>query len=130
MNNLKSSTAVVVAALLAFVAVLAAYVVLAMTGHASDASGVVGIVTTLLGLLGLGAHTSQRLAKQDAQLTTITHQTNGVLTKRIQDGADTAMRQVLRDAGYNVPPATAEPAPEPEPQEPQDPDGNTGGSGL
>lgn len=106
----KPTTAVILGAVVAFVAVLAAYVVLSLTGHASDAAGVVGIVTTLLGLLGLGAHTTNRLAKQDEQLTTISHQTNGVLTARIEAGADKAMRQVLRSAGYNVPDAVDVPA--------------------
>lgn len=110
--SVKPSAAVIVAGVIAFVAILAAYVVLSMTGHASDAAGIVGIVATLLGLLGLGAHTTNRLTKQDEQLgrqseqlSTISHQTNGVLTERIERGADTALRRVLREAGYNVPDA-------------------------
>jgi hypothetical protein len=124
--NLKPTTAIIVGALVAFVAVLAAYVVLAATGHGTEAAGVAGIVTTLLGLVGLGAHQSSRLSEQDAQLSTISHQTNGVLDKRIQDGADTAMRQVLREAGYNVPAPAETPA---QPEAIPD-DGTTGGTGL
>lgn len=107
----KLSTAVVIGAVVAFVAVLAAYVVLAALGHADEAGGIVGIVTTLLGLLGLGAHNAGRLAKQDEQLSTISHQTNGVLTQRIEAGADKALRTVLREAGYHVPPGPAEDEP-------------------
>lgn len=124
--TLKPTTAIIAGAVVAFVAVLAAYVVLAATGHGTEAAGVAGIVTTLLGLVGLGAHQSSRLSEQDEQLTTISHQTNGVLTKRIQDGADTAMRQVLREAGYNVPAAPAPQAPADDAQG----DGSTGGTGL
>lgn len=115
----KPTTAVIIAAVVAFVAVLAAYVALAMTGHADDAAGIVPIVTTLLGLVGLGAHQSSRLSKQDEQLSTISHQTNGVLTARIEQGADAALRRVLRETGYNVP----DPAPVP-PTGPQDVEGS------
>lgn len=102
----KFTPGLAMAAAIAFVGIVGAYVALVITGHGSETGGLVTAVLTLLGFLGLGAHQSQRLGQQDAALDVITHQTNGVLTQRIQDGADAAMRQVLREAGYNVPAAT------------------------
>lgn len=93
----------VLAGVVALVAILAAYVILVSLGHGSEANGLAPLVVTLLGLFGLGAHTSQRLGQQDEQLNQITHQTNGVLTARIEQGADKALRQVLREVGYPVP---------------------------
>lgn len=97
------------AGVVALVAIIAAYVVLVVLGHGSEATGLAPLVLTLLGFLGLGAHTTQRLSQQDTKLDVITHQTNGVLDGRIQQGADTAMRQVLREAGYHVPEAPPPP---------------------
>jgi uncharacterized membrane protein len=102
----KLSPAVAVAAVVGLVAILAAYVVLVALGHGAEANGIVPVVVTLLGFLGLGAHNSARLAQQDEQLTKISHQTNGVLTARIEAGADTALRRVLRETGYPVPDRT------------------------
>lgn len=101
----------IVSGVVALVAILAAYVVLVVLGHGSEANGLAPLVLTLLGFLGLGAHTTQRLSQQDAQLDQITHQTNGVLDARIRQGSDTAMRQVLREAGYHVPEAVPPPVP-------------------
>jgi hypothetical protein len=85
-------------------------------GHAAEANGLAPLVVTLLGLVGLGAHNAQRLGRQDDQLDQISHQTNGVLTKRIEQGADVALRRVLREAGYHVPdgPQATEPPELPE----------------
>jgi hypothetical protein len=130
-NSIKPTTALVVAALVAFVAVIAAYVVLAVTGHGDSASGIVPAVVSLLGIFGLGAHTTNRLTKQDQALSTITRQTNGVLTRRIEEGADRALRQVLRESGYSVPPSPYEPEPT-QADGPQDPEatGSAGDAGT
>jgi ABC-type transport system involved in cytochrome bd biosynthesis fused ATPase/permease subunit len=105
-------------AVVAFVAIIAAYVVLVALGHQDAATGLAPLVLTLLGFVGLGGHVTQRLGQQDQQLTQqteqlaqITHQTNGVLTERIRAGADSALRQVLRETGYNVPDGDPVPAP-------------------
>lgn len=104
----------ILAGVLGLVAIIAAYVVLVALGHGSEANGLAPLVVTLLGFVGLGAHTTQRLSQQDAQLDVITHQTNGVLTQRIADGADKALRQVLREVGYPVPDAVPAPVEPPE----------------
>lgn len=104
MTNTKSvDVRLIIAGVVGLVVIIAAYVVLVAMGHGNEANGLAPLVVTLLGLFGLGAHTTNRLSQQDQQLDQITHQTNGVLTQRIQAGADAAMRTVLREAGYHVP---------------------------
>lgn len=109
----------ILAGVFGLVAILAAYVVLVALGHGDDANGLAPLVITLLGFVGLGAHTTQRLGKQDEtleqqteQLDQITHQTNGVLTARIKAATDEAVRTALRSAGYHVPDGPASEPPE------------------
>lgn len=102
----KPDVRLVLAGVVALVAILAAYVLLVALGHGSEANGLAPLVLTLLGFVGLGAHNAQRLGQQDEQLTQISHQTNGVLTARIEQGADKALRQVMRECGYPVPDGT------------------------
>lgn len=103
-------------AVVAFVAIIAAYVILVALGHGDEATGLAPLVLTLLGFVGLGGHVTQRLGQQDEQLTQqteqltqITHQTNGVLTARIKSATDDAVRTALRSAGYHVPDAVEPP---------------------
>lgn len=81
--------------------VLAAYVVLSVAGV--DTSALVTIVTVLAGAGGVSVHNSTRLDKQDAALVKITTQTNGVLDKRIHDGASAAIREVMTELGHKLP---------------------------
>jgi hypothetical protein len=75
-----------------FVAVLGAYVVLALAGK--DTAGLVSAVVTLLGVSGLAAHIEQRTRGQDATLAKIEKQTNGVLDARIREGVKTAIAEL------------------------------------
>lgn len=119
--------AVVVCLLGGFVSVLGAYVALTMTGH--DASGLVSVVVTLVGLSGLGAHIENRTQQQNNAIAKIDQQTNGVLDRRILDGASAAIAQVLDARGFGsivpaapaVPPAPALVVPDPVPVTPTAP---------
>lgn len=89
---------VLVVVLVAFLAVLGVFAALSWRGL--DTGGLVQLVVTVGGLLGLGAAHHGSTRKQNAVLSKIDKQTNGVLTKRIEDGAEAAVRRVLteRDA--------------------------------
>lgn len=78
------SPVVAISFLIAFLAVLAAYVFLDHNGD--DAGGLVQAVLVLAGFLGLGGHVEKTRRQANAQLTQIREQTNGVLDKRIRDG--------------------------------------------
>lgn len=93
-----ATPAVLWAGLVAFLGVLTAYVCLALAGV--DTGGFINAIVTLAGLLGLGAHVERRTVQQNRQLDTITRQTNGVLDERIRNGSETAIRKLLREAGY------------------------------
>lgn len=90
------------AGVLAFLGVLAAYVVLALNGV--DTNGFVSALVTLAGVLGLGVHVERRTLAQNRQLDQITRQTNGVLDERIRTGSEKAVRSVMRQLGHNLPP--------------------------
>lgn len=92
----------VLAGLVCFVTIVVAYVVLTLNGQ--DANGLLAAVVPLLGLLGLGVHVEARTKQQNKQLEQITRQTNGVLDKRILDGATTAVEDVMRRIGHVIPP--------------------------
>jgi len=82
---------------------IAGYLALSLTEH--DPTGFVTFVVTLAGLAGITGHQvkqtrelrsqSDQLDNQDQRLAKIDHQTNGVLTQRIEAG----VRKVLQDAG-------------------------------
>ena len=88
--------------LLAFLGIVGAYVALTMTGH--DANGLITAVVSLLAAVGIGAHVEARTQQQNVEIGQIKTQTNGVLDKRILDGATTAVENVLSRAGYVIPP--------------------------
>ena len=71
--------------------VLAAYVVLTIFG--ADTSSLVSVVVALATGGSITVHAAQRLDTQDKKLDTITHQTNGVLTKRIKDAVAQALAE-------------------------------------
>jgi apolipoprotein N-acyltransferase len=90
------------AALVAFLALLAAYVVLAVTHN--DAEGVVRLATTLAAVFGLGVYqrathkaTARKLDQQNTALAQITEQTNGVLTARIKNAVHEALAEAVTD---------------------------------
>lgn len=85
---------VLVVVLVAFLAVLGVFAALSWRGL--DTGGLVQLVVTVGGLLGLGAAHHGSTRKQNAVLSKIDKQTNGVLTQRIEEG----VRKVLteRDA--------------------------------
>lgn len=90
-----SSTSTVVCILVGFLATLGTFLTLTLTGH--DASQVVPTVALLLGLTGVSARVEQHARQQNAVITKIDSQTNGVLTGRIQDGARAALEQAVAD---------------------------------
>ena len=79
--------------------VLAAFVTLSLFGV--DTSELVTLVLTFAGLGGVTLHQAARADKQDDKLDTITHQTNGVLTKRIENGTRKVLREELAKLGLN-----------------------------
>lgn len=95
-------TSLVVLSGVLFVTTVAAIVVLSITGNETAAveslakplltglvlTGVVGVVTK---------HQGDRLDEQDKTLRQISHQTNGVLDKRIYSHAKTAAKDALRE---------------------------------
>lgn len=99
------SRSALAAALVAFLAVLAAYVALVLTDH--DPSGLVPMVVTVLGVLGLGAHIEKRTQEQNATIAKIDRQTNGVLTQRIEEGTRKAVSDLLTE--HNIIPAPDDP---------------------
>lgn len=96
MENLGTlPSRVLVAVLVAFLAVLGGFVALTWRGQPTD--GLVQLVLTVGGLLGLGAHQQANTRKQNSVLSKIDKQTNGILTERIDAGAETAIRRVLQE---------------------------------
>lgn len=78
-----------VAGLVVLAMIFIGYLSLVLTDH--DADGFVAFVVTVAGLAGLGGHQ----VKQSRALATISEQTNGVLTQRIEAGARKAIRDEL-----------------------------------
>lgn len=79
---------------------IAGFVVLTLKG--SDTSGYIGLVMPILGAVFVINHLDvrsdkqdEKLSKQDEALAQITHQTNGVLTERINAAVEQAMTKVL-----------------------------------
>lgn len=71
--------------------VIAGFVVLMMKGL--DVGAYIGVVTPILTAVFVINHVDTRSDRQDQALAQITHQTNGVLTERIQD----AVKAVLAE---------------------------------
>ena len=71
------------------IVLVAAYVILAITGH-YDGTFVTFLVT-IGGLVGLGGHQAATAKAQTKTLTKIDQQTNGVLTQRIKDAVAEAL---------------------------------------
>jgi hypothetical protein len=97
----------VVAVLIAFLGLLAAYVVLTMTDH--DGEGVTQLAITVATVLGLGAYTRGHLTRQDGRLQQIESQTNGVLDARIRAQTTAAMRELMAETGTVPVPVTVIP---------------------
>lgn len=76
----KGTTA---AGIIAFAVTVAAYVVLTIRGV--ETAGLLALATPVIGALLVVSRVDARSDAQDQALTTITHQTNGVLSKRIAD---------------------------------------------
>ncbi|MFJ8188088.1 hypothetical protein [Streptomyces sp. NPDC096105] len=72
-----------VVGLVAFVASVVAYVFLTVKGQ--ETTGLLTFVTPVIGALLVVSRVDARSDAQDQALTQITHQTNGVLSKRIAD---------------------------------------------
>lgn len=71
--------------------VIAGFVVLTLKG--SDTSAYIGVVTPILAAVFVVNHVNARSDQQDQALQQITHQTNGVLTERIQDAVKKALAE-------------------------------------
>lgn len=81
--------------LVAFLAVLAAYVALTISGR--DPEGVVQLVVTLAAVFGLGTYNRATHKANARRLDKITSQTNGVLDGRIEAGTYRALERLLTD---------------------------------
>lgn len=99
--------AVAIAGAVAFLGIIAAYVVLVVTGHGDEAQGLAPMVVTVLGVFGLGAHVEKRTQEQNQTIAKIDRQTNGVLDRRIHDGTRQAVESLLADHNIIPPPAPA-----------------------
>lgn len=73
--------------------VIAGFVILTLKG--SDVSAYIGVVTPILTAVFVINHLDLRSDKQDEALQKITHQTNGVLTERIQTAVAEAVTTAL-----------------------------------
>lgn len=71
--------------------VIAGFVVLTLKG--SDTNGFVALVAPILGAVFVINHLDHRSDKQDQALEQITHQTNGILTERIQEAVKAALAE-------------------------------------
>lgn len=98
---MPTSRAVLLVGLVAFLAVLAAYVALTVAGF--DASGLVSSVVLLLGAVGIGAHNEVRSRGLAQGVDKVRRQTNGELDDRMREHTENAVRTTLREAGFNVP---------------------------
>lgn len=81
--------------LVAFLAVLGAYVALTIAGR--DPEGVVQMVVTLAAVFGLGTYQRATHKSQARKLDKITYQTNGILTAKIEAGTLAALERVLSE---------------------------------
>jgi hypothetical protein len=77
------------------IAVLGGFVLLTVRGQ--DTGTYVTLVTPVLAAVFLAARLDQRTDAQDAVLAKISHQTNGVLTERIQNAVHAALDARARD---------------------------------
>lgn len=77
--------------------VIGGFVVLTLRG--SDTAGFVSLVAPILAAVFVIQHLDHRSDRQDEALAQITHQTNGVLTERIQD----AVKKALEERGQSGP---------------------------
>lgn len=75
--------------------VIGGFVVLTLKG--SDTNGFVALVAPILGAVFVINHLDHRSDKQDEKLDKITHQTNGVLTERIQGAVEEAVSKALAE---------------------------------
>lgn len=69
--------------------VIGGFVVLTLKG--ADTTSFIGLVTPILGAVFIINHLDHRSDKQDEKLDKITHQTNGVLTERIEKAVSKAL---------------------------------------
>lgn len=65
----------------------------ALTLKGADTTAYIGVVTPILAAVFVINHVSARSDAQDQALQQITHQTNGVLTQRIQDAVKAALAE-------------------------------------
>jgi hypothetical protein len=77
--------------------VIAGFVVL-MLKH-QDTAAYIGVVTPILTAVFVIQHVDTRSDRQDQALQQITHQTNGVLTERINTAVESAVRTALAPPG-------------------------------
>ena len=75
--------------------VVAGFVVLTLKG--SDTNGFVALVAPILGAVFVINHLDHRSDKQDEALQKITHQTNGVLTERINTAVAEGVKAALAE---------------------------------
>jgi len=87
-----------VVGIIAFVAAVAAFVVLSVKGL--DTTGLLAFVTPVIGALLIVGRLDSRSDAQDQALTQITKQTNGVLTGRIEEAVVAALDKRF---GYDRP---------------------------
>lgn len=71
--------------------VIGGFVVLTLKGQ--DVGAYIGVVTPILTAVFVINHLDYRSDAQDQALQQITHQTNGVLTERIQDAVKAALAE-------------------------------------
>jgi uncharacterized membrane protein HdeD (DUF308 family) len=75
--------------------VIGGFVVLTLKG--SDTTAYVGLVMPILGAVFVVQQLNHRSDKQDEKLDKITHQTNGVLTERINGAVADGVKQALAE---------------------------------
>jgi hypothetical protein len=73
--------------------VIAGFVALTLKGQ--DTAAYIGVVTPILTAVFVINHLDVRSDRQDEALQRITHQTNGVLTERIQTAVEEAVSNAL-----------------------------------
>lgn len=89
--------------------IVSGFVLLTVRGQ--DTSTYLVMVTPILGAVFLSAKLDQRTDAQDAVLAKISHQTNGVLTERIQKAVHAALDARQTDAQPEAPAEVEAPAP-------------------
>lgn len=99
------------AAVLGLALVLAAYVTLELSGEGAGAL-LLANALPLLGILGVAQATRRQSAALAERVDVVRRQTNGVMDARIHEGATRAVRQVLREAGFESVPSPHEPVPD------------------